>query len=323
MHKKYPLSCTFATIMMLSRVPFNAHATELSANAGEDITGSTNATYEKIKVTSTGIIHGRYLKVIGPLTQWEVPVKDDNGEAIIDENGKPVTIKYVREYGIGVESIGPSSQIYLEGTTIKRVTIGLDIKNRSKVIITNGTINAGQNSDREIAGIKVSNQSIVELNDVTIDVTNGLCAQITGGSMLNMAGGFINSFKSGISFVNSVGEDNKLKNVIINAKENGVMTDASTVTLKNVTIENAQKGLYADNGSQITVSAGLFQGKNLGIYAGNGSNIFLKDDVTVLSTQNGIQAEKPKSIITMTGGTLSTTGSQPERLTQNPVDKLI
>ncbi|USP03072.1 autotransporter outer membrane beta-barrel domain-containing protein [Bartonella taylorii] len=310
MYKKYPLSCTIATIMMLSSVPFSAYAAELLANAGEDITGTTGATYEKIKATSTGIIHGKSLKVIGPLTHWQTPSIGANGEQIIDENGNPVMIDHTAVRGTGVEAIGPSSQIYLEDTNIQRVTIGLDIKDNSKIRITNGTIDAGQNSDREIAGIKVDNQSTVELNNVSIEVTNGLGGQIKDGSILNMTGGSVKSFKSGISFADSMGEDNELKDVKINAKENGIMTDASAVTLKNVNVENVQKGLYADNGSQITVSAGLFQGKNLGIYAGNGSNIILKDGVTVLSTQNGIQAEKQKSKITMTGGTLSTTGSQ-------------
>ncbi|WP_208434141.1 autotransporter outer membrane beta-barrel domain-containing protein [Bartonella taylorii] len=310
MYKKYPLSYTIATIMMLSSVPFSAYAAELLANAGEDITGTTGATYEKIKATSTGIIHGKSLKVIGPLTHWQTPSIGANGEQIIDENGNPVMIDHTAVRGTGVEAIGPSSQIYLEDTNIQRVTIGLDIKDNSKIRITNGTIDAGQNSDREIAGIKVDNQSTVELNNVSIEVTNGLGGQIKDGSILNMTGGSVKSFKSGISFADSMGEDNELKDVKINAKENGIMTDASAVTLKNVNVENVQKGLYADNGSQITVSAGLFQGKNLGIYAGNGSNIILKDGVTVLSTQNGIQAEKQKSKITMTGGTLSTTGSQ-------------
>ncbi|EJF75626.1 autotransporter outer membrane beta-barrel domain-containing protein [Bartonella alsatica] len=304
MHKKYLSLYKVATVMMLSSIPFNAHAfPTLSAKNGENITGTANATYDKILVIGSGTIHGKDLKVEGPLTRWT--------ETIREENGQETIIEHTRLRGIGVEASAPESQIYLENVDIQRVTIGLDLTNYSIIKITKGTINAGQNSDREIAGIKINNHSIAELNDITVDVINGPGAQITNGSVLNIAGGSITSFKSGISFVSSA-EKNKLQNVTINTKENGIMTDASTVTLKNVTVENAQKGIYADNNSQIIVSAGSFQGKDLkiGLYAGNGSSIILEDGVTILSTQNAIQAEKAKSKITMTGGVLTTTGTQ-------------
>ncbi|WP_375649756.1 autotransporter outer membrane beta-barrel domain-containing protein [Bartonella sp. OT172YNZD] len=296
-------SCTAAIAVLLFGTHFNAYAAPtLSAGAGQDVTGITNTTYEKIRVTSTGIIHGKDLKVVGPLTEWTQTIQDDEGNE--------VTIEHSSVRGTGVEAIGSNSQIYLEDTTIMRVAIGLDISGSSKVRLTNSTINAGQNSDQEIIGIKINDQSIVKLNDVDIDVTNGLGAQIKDESILNMAGGSITSSKSSVSFVNSSKENNKLENVKINAQKNGIITDTSTVILKNITVENAQKGLYADNSSQIKVSAGSFRGKSLGIYAGNGSNIILEDGVTVFSTQNGIQAEKPKSTITMTEGVLTTTGLQ-------------
>ncbi|WP_246054759.1 hypothetical protein [Bartonella massiliensis] len=50
MCKKHILSCTVATIVMLSSAPFNAHAGSiLSATDEQKITGISGTTYEKIE----------------------------------------------------------------------------------------------------------------------------------------------------------------------------------------------------------------------------------------------------------------------------------
>ncbi|WP_246786343.1 hypothetical protein, partial [Bartonella doshiae] len=95
-----------------------------------------------------------------------------------------------------------------------------------------------------------------------------------------MRAGSITASHTGASFSNSKNEQNKLENVVIASSSNdkpittGVSADnKSTVALKNITVKNAEKALFANDNSQISVTGGgSFGGE---VQAKQGSTISL------------------------------------------------
>ncbi|WP_330167510.1 autotransporter outer membrane beta-barrel domain-containing protein [Bartonella grahamii] len=158
----------------------------------------------------------------------------------------------------------------------------------------------GTDSDIRL-GLEAKDDAILQMTGGTITVSN------TNIYLLN---------STGVHFLNSNNKENKLENVKISSGKNnplmdkGINAEKSNVNLNNVTVTNANTGIFANDHSTITVSGGSFDGKNDGVYAKEGSIITLNNNVTVASSNgNALRAEGSGSKITMAGGKVTTIGN--------------
>ncbi len=198
----------------------------------------------------------------------------------------------------------------------------LHAKNGSKIIGKHLTVtHSNLNHDAYAITAEGSNTTIELLDGTTIkgtafDVLFGLEAK--DGATVKMIGGAISVSRIGTKFSNSKSDKNKLKSVKISSSKNkktlitGIVTDKeSNVTLEDVTITQAKHSIVAYNQSQITISGGSFEGKDVGVYAGNGSKITLisskegTPQITSSSNGKGLYTNGLHSSIAMTGGTIS------------------
>ncbi|WP_375643353.1 autotransporter outer membrane beta-barrel domain-containing protein [Bartonella sp. AP83NXGY] len=192
-------------------------------------------------------------------------------------------------------------------------------------IVTNKDINQGTNKTVYAVTAEGADSAIELLDGTTIKGTgsgiflgletkDGATLQMTKGTitysgMEASSSGILSS--TGASFSDSKSKKNKLEDVVISSKNDnsslslGISAKNSTVTLNNVTVTQALKGIFADDHSTITISGGSLDGETDGVYAGNGSIITLNNNVTVASSKgNALHADGIESKITMKGGTV-------------------
>ncbi|WP_375683013.1 autotransporter outer membrane beta-barrel domain-containing protein [Bartonella sp. AP282QHHD] len=192
-------------------------------------------------------------------------------------------------------------------------------------IVTNKDINQGTNQTVYAVTAEGANSAIELLDGTTIKGTgsgiflgleakDGATLQMTKGTitysgMEASSSGILSS--TGASFSDSKSKKNKLEDVVISSENDnsslslGISAKNSTVTLNNVTVTQALKGIFADDHSTITISGGSLDGETDGVYAGNGSIITLNNNVTVASSKgNALHADGIESKVTMKGGTV-------------------
>ncbi|WP_375647842.1 autotransporter outer membrane beta-barrel domain-containing protein, partial [Bartonella sp. CR84HXZ] len=193
-------------------------------------------------------------------------------------------------------------------------------KDGGKIIGKNLTINHPGHYDVYAVTAEGVN-SVIELQDSRIipklDSDIGLGLEAKDGATIKMIGGSIATAFVGASFNNTNSSENMLKDVEISDLDkdglqllSGIVTKGSTLTLKNVTVIHASHALKADDHSTITISGGSFDGELDGIYASNGSTITIDNKAEITSSLfSGLCAEGIESKITMTGGTVSGWGT--------------
>ncbi|EJF97437.1 hypothetical protein MEI_01131, partial [Bartonella vinsonii subsp. arupensis Pm136co] len=211
----------------------------------------------------------------------------------------------------GLHADGDKAQIIMTGGTVKGQKSALLSEKGGHITVTDITLTA----DGKGTGAKsIGPNSMIDLHDnVTIkEAVIGLEAKDNG--VIQMTGGSITVSQTGASFENNNNDKNKLENVVIKSSSDdkpittGVSADKkSTIALKNITVTNAKKALFAHDNSQITVTGGgSFGGE---VQAKQGSTITLNDNVKVTSEDDGLHAEGDQSKITMTGGTVTGSNS--------------
>ncbi|EJF86190.1 autotransporter outer membrane beta-barrel domain-containing protein [Candidatus Bartonella washoeensis] len=311
MDKKSLLSYTAAVVIILFNTHSPAPAKSFSAGKGENKTAQTGENYENVFALEGGKIHGKNLKITGLSIQEESIKKDISGAE-------------ARETG---------SIIELEGDTIiKNVATGLWAQENGTIKMSGGSIYTRKMNLRTPIGIESVLNGAIELKNVEIEISDkdqnttvvdGTGAGIKNGGTLSMTGGSIKTNYQGIIFEDSNSDKNELKNVKIDitgpvtAPEESIGISAiqkSKVTLKKVKITNARTSIHASDNSQVTISGGSIQGSHTGIYVEKESVVTLKNDVEVLSNDCGLSANGLQSKIIMTGGTLTTIGSNPTAL---------
>ncbi|WP_375653358.1 autotransporter outer membrane beta-barrel domain-containing protein, partial [Bartonella sp. MR110HLJHH] len=332
MYKKSLLSYTATVAIILSSIYSNAHAESLEASGeGQSVIGETGKSYEILHAKESGKITGENLTVTG---------NKDTGEGSSTSSPGSSSL----ESPAAVTAEGENSMITLTGdkTTIKgtdfNINLGLEAKNNGIIKITGGTVNAKEMAlfsgngghiivenvvltaeDDEGLGVVVASgdKSTIELqgNTKIENAVVGLTAN--NDSTIKMTGGSITASGGGAAFLNSKGDANELNGVTISSHNEvpllfGISANKSMVTLKNVTVTQAEIGIFA-NDSKLEVFGGEFNGKNQGVYALNGGTVILnkgeKDGATITSTDGtGLVTEGKNSTIKMTGGTV--TGNQ-------------
>ncbi len=332
MYKKSLLSYTATVAIILSSIYSNAHAESLEASGeGPAVTGETGKSYEILHAKESGKITGENLTVTG---------NKDTGEGSSTSSPGSSSL----ESPAAVTAEGENSMITLTGdkTTIKgtdfNINLGLEAKNNGIIKITGGTVNAKEmalfsgngghiivenvvltTEDDEGLGVVVASgdKSTIELqgNTKIENAVVGLTAN--NDSTIKMTGGSITASGGGAAFLNSKGDANELNGVTISSHNEvpllfGISANKSMVTLKNVTVTQAEIGIFA-NDSKLEVFGGEFNGKNQGVYALNGGTVILnkgeKDGATITSTDGtGLVTEGKNSTIKMTGGIV--TGNQ-------------
>ncbi len=197
--------------------------------------------------------------------------------------------------------------ITMTGGTVKGQKNAVYAIEKGLVNVTDVTLTA----DGKGTGASSDYDGTINLQNATIkEAIIGLEAN---SGVIQMTGGSITVSGTGASFENSKNDKNKLENVVIASSSDdkpmttGVSADKeSTVILKNVTVKNAKKALLANDNSTITVSGGSFDGKTDGVYAKQGSTITLDEKAAVKSSDGyGLHAEGSKSKITKTGGAVN------------------
>ncbi|WP_208432216.1 autotransporter outer membrane beta-barrel domain-containing protein [Bartonella doshiae] len=207
----------------------------------------------------------------------------------------------------GLHAYGEQSKITMAGGTVKGQKSALLTENAGYIDVTDITLTA---DDKGTGAKSIGQNSMIDLHDNTTikEAAIGLKAENNG--VIQMTGGSITVSETGASFENNKNDKNKLENVVIASSSNdspmsvGVSADnKSTVALKNITVKNAEKALFANDNSQITVTGGgSFGGE---VQAKQGSTITLNDNVTVASENNALRADGEQSKITMAGGSVN------------------
>uniref|UniRef100_UPI001ABB9795 hypothetical protein n=1 Tax=Bartonella doshiae TaxID=33044 RepID=UPI001ABB9795 len=212
---------------------------------------------------------------------------------------------------------GEQSKITMTGGSVKGKTSALYVDAEGQIDISKATLT----TDGTGTGAKsIGQNSMIDLHDNTTIKEAAIGLEAKDNGVIQMTGGSITVSKTGASFKNSKSDKNKLENVVITSSSNdkpittGVSADKkSTVALKNITVKNAEKALFANDNSQISVTGGgSFGGE---VQAKQGSTISLDDNVTVTSENDGLHADGEKAKITMTGGTVK--GQKSALLTEN------
>ncbi|UNF44947.1 autotransporter outer membrane beta-barrel domain-containing protein [Bartonella krasnovii] len=201
------------------------------------------------------------------------------------------------------------STVALKNVTVKQAENAVVADNESTITVSGGSLEA------KYTTIITQNSSTIILTDnaqITSSEDDGLLAQEDGA--ISMTGGTIKAFYSGASFENSKREENKLENVTISSVRDGddallqygIEANKSTITLNNVTVTKAETAIIADDHSTITVSGGSFESKGDGIYAKQGSSISLNNATVTSYGENGVYADGQDSKIIMIGGSATT-----------------
>ncbi|WP_375665392.1 autotransporter outer membrane beta-barrel domain-containing protein [Bartonella sp. TT121SHDZB] len=192
--------------------------------------------------------------------------------------------------------------------------------NGGKVIGKNLTLTGGHPINNNLDAVVLRTKSSIELWDTTIKSANNTQlhsgVEIWHGSTFKMIGGVIAADYGVISDTDNSGTT-ILENVKLSSGKDGFLMEkginadnGSTVTLKNVTVTKAKRGIYADNKSQVMVSSGSFEAKQDAIDAQSGSTITLDNEAKITSSEgDGLHASGEQSKIFMTGGTVTGSNS--------------
>ncbi|WP_273758584.1 autotransporter outer membrane beta-barrel domain-containing protein [Bartonella sp. AU55XJBT] len=198
------------------------------------------------------------------------------------------------------------STVSLENVNVKQAGNAIVADSNSKIEITGGSF------DAKVAAIVSTNGSTITVSDSTMTSSKGDGLFAKDGGAISMKGGSIKAFYNGATFNESNRAENKLENVTISSGQDGrfidkgISAEKSSVTLNKVTITNSNTAILANDNSTITVSEGSFDGKTNGVYAKQGSSITLDEKTTVTSSEGtGLHAEGSEAKITKTGGTVS------------------
>nr|WP_275046233.1 autotransporter outer membrane beta-barrel domain-containing protein [Bartonella sp. MM73XJBT.G] len=132
----------------------------------------------------------------------------------------------------------------------------------------------------------------------------------TNGGAIFMNGGSIKASQAGAYFTNSNSDKNKIKDVEISSNEDGKQIsfgikakENSTVTLENVTVQQAGNAILADSNSKVKVTGGSFASKEATIAALQNSEITIEGAQITSSGNSGLMAQKGGSI-SMNGGSI-------------------
>ncbi|WP_254492944.1 autotransporter outer membrane beta-barrel domain-containing protein [Bartonella sp. B1099] len=189
--------------------------------------------------------------------------------------------------------------------------IGTDLK-----VTGNKDTNSSSHTDVYVISVEGKGSAIKLTGDKTTikgtdsDIRLGL--EVKDDAILQMTGGIITVSDTGVHFLNSNSQENKLENVTISSGKNdvplrnGIITENSTVTLKNVTVSQVVNAIVGDDHSQITITGGSFESTNDSIYAKQGSSITLNNATVTSYGNNGVYADGLDSKIIMIGGSATT-----------------
>ncbi|WP_375612637.1 beta strand repeat-containing protein, partial [Bartonella sp. AA9NXGY] len=193
------------------------------------------------------------------------------------------------------------------------------VKNKGKITGSTVTVTGNKNtntdtgSDKYVVTVEGAN-SALELNSLNIqgtdsDVRFGI--SVKDGANINLTGGNITASQTGVYIDGSKDNRNILQNVVISDNKNeassllGIkINKKSFITLENVTVKQAQTAIDAYD-STVKVLGGSFDAEKTAIFAQNGSNITLTGDANITSNDVGLYAAGSKAIIEMTGGSIT------------------
>ncbi len=259
-------------------------------------------------------------------------------------DNKKGSVQVTSSHGDGLYANGAQSTITMIGGAVTGKNTALLAENGGHIDVTDITLKTGGTG---IGAIANDVDSTIELHGNTVinDAVIGLYA--ANGSTITMTGGTITAFETGAFFNESKSNKNKLENVTItyantsisdqdklenvktsdneldpgweseleNEKEEFLYTGitafaGSHLTLKNVTITQAETSISAEDGSQVRILGGAFNGEHVGLYVMNGSFITLANSkegsVQVTSSNgDGLYADGLFSTIIMMGGTVT------------------
>ncbi|WP_375639218.1 autotransporter outer membrane beta-barrel domain-containing protein, partial [Bartonella sp. MF74HXZ] len=312
-----------------------------SKNSGSEITLKGTTTIEKVKnglfageggkitsenltinATDIGLVainSGSKIELTGTTTIEKVTsgLQAKDGAVItskdltitLNESGEPNTGESI----VGVLVQDANSKIELNGkTTIENAT-GYGLMALNGAIVSEDLTLIGSATQGTSIGIGAyTPNSKIELNGKTTieKFKNGLV--MNNGATIKINGASITASEIGASFENNKSDKNTLENVKISSgnddalMDKGINAEKSTVALNNVTVTNANTGIFANDHSTITVSGGSFDGKTDGVYTKEGSTINLDEKAAVTSSDgSGLHAEGSGAKITKTGGTVS------------------
>ncbi|WP_273788016.1 autotransporter outer membrane beta-barrel domain-containing protein, partial [Bartonella grahamii] len=312
-----------------------------SKNSGSEITLKGTTTIEKVKnglfageggkitsenltinATDIGLVainSGSKIELTGTTTIEKVTsgLQAKDGAVItskdltitLNESGEPNTGESI----VGVLAQDANSKIELNGkTTIENAT-GYGLMALNGAIVSEDLTLIGSATQGTSIGIGAyTPNSKIELNGKTTieKFKNGLV--MNNGATIKINGASITASEIGASFENNKSDKNTLENVKISSgnddalMDKGINAEKSTVALNNVTVTQANTGIFANDHSTITVSGGSFDGKNDGVYTKEGSTINLDEKAAVTSSDgSGLHAEGSGAKITKTGGTVS------------------
>ncbi len=235
------------------------------------------------------------------------------GGAAITSKDLTITLNEAGESNVGVSVQDSNSKIELKGkTTIKNATNHGLMAVNGAIVSEDLTLIGSATQGTSIGIGAYTPNSKIELNGKTIieKFKNGLV--MNNGAAIKIDGASITASEIGASFNGSKNNETTLENVNISSANDGALMDKgisaekSTVALNNVTVTQANTGIFANDHSTITVSGGSFDGKTDGVYAKEGSTINLDEKAAVTSSDgSGLHAEGSGAKITKTGGTVS------------------
>ncbi|WP_375678985.1 MULTISPECIES: hypothetical protein [unclassified Bartonella] len=182
--------------------------------------------------------------------------------------------------------------------------------NGGKVIGKNLTLTGGHPINNDLDAVVLRTKSSIELWDTTIKSANDTQLHsgvgIWHGSTFKMIGGVIAADYGVISDTDD-SSTTILENVKLSSgKDNtsmskGISARKGIITLKNVTVNEADLSVAASSDAHVIISVSSFGGE---VQAKQRSTITLNDNVTVTSKNDGLHADGEQSKITITGGTV-------------------
>ncbi len=274
----------------------------------------SNVTLENVTVTQAK--HG-----IVAYNQSQIMISGGSFEGkdvgIYAENGSKITLINSKESAPQITSSSNGKGIYTNGLHSTITMTGGKVSGEEALLAENGgyikvTDVSLTTNGHGVGAAAVISDSMIELyGNTTIKNTEVGLVAINGGR-IKMVGGTIMASATGIGFVNSKSDENKLENVTISTgkeKNSGkgiFLEKESRITLKNVKVTQTGNSIIANNHSKITVSGGSLDSSYATICAQNGSSIILTDNAQITShDEGGLYAEGAGSKITMTTGSVT------------------
>ncbi|OLL38353.1 hypothetical protein [Bartonella henselae] len=238
-------------------------------------------------------------------------------EGIYVLNGSTITIKdnaKITTYiDIGLLADGSQSEITMTGGTVSGAFSALSAENGDHIDIKDVAITTIDENDNGYSVYSNGTGSIITLHGNTTikNVSTGLVVNKDG--IIKMTGGSIMAYINGTNFSGNKKDENKLKDVIISSYNDDTLLHErmyvaynSKLSLENVTITQAEDGIFAKSNSQVTVSERLVSTKTTRVYTESGSVITVKDKAEIISSNgSGLHANGRQSKIKMIEGTVN------------------